>query len=225
MHATGTRYLRRRGRRGDATGRSRLALAERALTALVADAESAGEDRGPSPPPRLVRPRDAGRSCATRAATTSADLLGMKWVTGSSAATRRRACPNQRRRHPERPHDRRPEAILDGGPSPPSGPRRSRASAPALRPAHGVRPRHLVAAIIGAGVQGHSHATRCSGTPCRASAGRPRLAPGTGRDARRDGPHGRDRRRPTRPRPPGGDARADVVVTAASFADRSIASR
>ena len=47
----------------------RLRLAERTMVALVSRRRAAAEDRDPSPARRLVRPRDAGRTCAVRTRT------------------------------------------------------------------------------------------------------------------------------------------------------------
>ena len=103
----------------------RLALAERTMTALVADAEL---------PPKIgVHPRPDGSFAhampaappagATPAATTADDLLGMKWVTGFPAnRTAGLAGRSTRRRHPQRPGhrpaDRRSSTAAR---SPPSG--------------------------------------------------------------------------------------------------------
>jgi len=130
----------------------RLALAERTLTALVADAEL---------PPKIgVHPRAAGSFAHAMPAVLrdpgGADLLGMKWVAGfpdnrasglpaiSAVVILNDATTG------------RPRAILDGGPI--TAERTAAVSGVALarfRPGELGRP--LRAAIIGAGVQGHSH--------------------------------------------------------------------
>ncbi len=135
----------------------RLALAERTMTALVADAEL---------PPKIgVHPRPEGsfahampaalRSSAV-GADTGADLLGIKWVAGF---------PDNRARDLPAIHavvvlsdpaTGEPLAILDGGPI--TAQRTAAVSGVAIArfgpPATDRPPR---AAIVGAGVQGHSH--------------------------------------------------------------------
>ena len=130
----------------------RLALAEQTMTALVADAEL---------PPKIgVHPRPAGSFAHAMPAALrdpdGADLLGMKWVAGFPE-NRASGLPaihavvvlND-------PATGVPRAILDGGPI--TAQRTAAVSGVALSrfgPQRlGRAPR---AAIIGAGVQGHSH--------------------------------------------------------------------
>jgi ornithine cyclodeaminase/alanine dehydrogenase len=130
----------------------RLALAERTLTALVADAEL---------PPKIgVHPRAAGSFAHAMPAVLrdpgGADLLGIKWVAGfpdnrtsglpaiSAVVILNDATTG------------RPRAILDGGPI--TAERTAAVSGVALaRFGPGGLDRPPRAAIIGAGVQGHSH--------------------------------------------------------------------
>lgn len=130
----------------------RLALAERTLTALVADAEL---------PPKIgVHPRPAGSFAHAMPAALrdpgGLDLLGIKWVAGFPE-NRARGLPainavvilND-------PSTGLPRAILDGGPI--TAQRTAAVSGVALA-RFGPRAlgRTARAAIIGAGVQGHSH--------------------------------------------------------------------
>lgn len=130
----------------------RLELAERAMTALVADAEL---------PPKIgVHPRPAGSFAHAMPAVlrdpAGVDLLGIKWVAGFPA-NRATGLPAI---HAvvilSDPATGVPRAILDGGPI--TAQRTAAVSGVALsrfRPGRLARaPR---AAIIGAGVQGHSH--------------------------------------------------------------------
>jgi ornithine cyclodeaminase/alanine dehydrogenase-like protein (mu-crystallin family) len=130
----------------------RLALAERTMTALVSDADL---------PPKIgVHPRPAGSFAHAMPAALrdpgGVDLLGMKWVSGF---------PDNRSQDLPAihaivvlsdPHTGVPVAILDGGPI--TAERTAAVSGVAIR--H-YAPRDLGrpprAAIIGAGVQGHSH--------------------------------------------------------------------
>lgn len=130
----------------------RLELAERAMTALVADAEL---------PPKIgVHPRPAGSFAHAMPAAlrdpAGVDLLGIKWVAGfpENRATGLPAI------HAvvilSDPATGVPRAILDGGPI--TAQRTAAVSGVALsrfRP--GRLDRAPRAAIIGAGVQGHSH--------------------------------------------------------------------
>ena len=130
----------------------RLELAERAMTALVADAEL---------PPKIgVHPRPAGSFAHAMPAVlrdpAGDDLLGIKWVAGfpENRATGLPAI------HAvvilSDPTTGVPRAILDGGPI--TAQRTAAVSGVALSrfgPAALGRAPH--AAIIGAGVQGHSH--------------------------------------------------------------------
>src|SRR5688572_5434964 len=130
----------------------RLELAERAMTALVADAEL---------PPKIgVHPRPAGSFAHAMPAFLrdqgGADLLGIKWVAGfpENRATGLPAI------HAvvilSDPTTGIPRAILDGGPI--TAQRTAAVSGVALsRFGPGRLDRAPRAAIIGAGVQGHSH--------------------------------------------------------------------
>lgn len=197
----------------------RLALAERTMTALVADADL---------PPKIgVHPRPEGSFAHAMPAFLrgapddgTGDRLGIKWVTGS---------PDNRSRGLPAIHavvilsdaaTGEPTAILDGGPI--TAQRTAAVSGVAIArygptPAM-LRGRPPRAAIIGAGVQGHSHLEVLGylapgveiaihdSDPARAEAladaateitGIARAtAAGTGRDATSD---------------------ADIVITAASF--------
>jgi ornithine cyclodeaminase/alanine dehydrogenase-like protein (mu-crystallin family) len=133
----------------------RLALAERAMTALVADAEL---------PPKIgVHPRPDGSfahamPAALRPsrpdATTRDDLLGMKWVTGFPANREGGLAPIHALVVLSDPLTGRPTAILDGGPI--TAQRTAAVSGVVVR--HFADPSASTVAIIGAGVQGHSHA-------------------------------------------------------------------
>jgi alanine dehydrogenase len=130
----------------------RLVLAERTLIALVADAEL---------PPKIgVHPRAAGSFAHAMPAVlrdpSGADLLGIKWVAGfpdnrtsglptiSAVVILNDAATG------------RPRAILDGGPI--TAERTAAVSGVTLaRFGPGELGRPPRAAIIGAGVQGHSH--------------------------------------------------------------------
>ncbi len=133
----------------------RLALAERTLVALVADAEL---------PPKIgVHPRPAGSFAHAmpahlrgRSETGSDDLLGMKWVAGFGAnnavglpAINAVVVLND-------PMTGLPRAILDGGPI--TALRTAAVSGVAIaRFAPVVSGRPPRAALIGAGIQGRSH--------------------------------------------------------------------
>ncbi len=130
----------------------RLALAERTLTALVADAEL---------PPKIgVHPRPAGSFAHAMPAAlrdpAGADLLGIKWVAGfpdnrdlGLPAINAVVILND-------PSTGRPRAILDGGPI--TAERTAAVSGVALaRFGPTGAPRAVRAAMIGAGIQGHSH--------------------------------------------------------------------
>ncbi|HUP54529.1 MAG TPA: hypothetical protein VM408_03400 [Methylomirabilota bacterium] len=132
----------------------RLALAERTMTALVADAEL---------PPKIgVHPRPTGSfahamPAALRGpAAADGDLLGMKWVTGfpdnrvaGLAAINAVVILSD-------PSSGRPRAILDGASI--TAERTAAVSGVAMaRFGPGDLGRAPRAAIIGAGVQGHSH--------------------------------------------------------------------
>lgn len=136
----------------------RLALAERTMTALVADAEL---------PPKIgVHPRSDGSFAHAMPALlrgaspdSAEDLLGIKWVAGF---------PANRERDLPAIHaivvvtdaaTGRPSAILDGGPI--TAQRTAAVSGVAIArfgpTAERLGGRAPVAAVIGAGVQGHSH--------------------------------------------------------------------
>lgn len=130
----------------------RLALAERTLTALVADAEL---------PPKIgVHPRAAGSFAHAMPAAlrdpAGADLLGIKWVTGfpdngdlGLPAINAVVILSD-------PSTGLPRAILDGGAI--TAERTAAVSGVALaRFGPTAAPRTVRAAMIGAGVQGHSH--------------------------------------------------------------------
>src|SRR5688572_12726221 len=95
---------------------ARLALAERAMTALIADAEL---------PPKIgVHPRPEGSfahamPAALRpsgpTATTAEDLLGMKWVTGVPANRAAGIAPINAIVVLSDPATGQPAAVLDGG--------------------------------------------------------------------------------------------------------------
>ena len=136
----------------------RLALAERTMTALVADAEL---------PPKIgVHPRPDGSfahamPALLRGASPDGadDLLGIKWVAGFP--------PNRGRGLPTihavvvvtDPATGRPTAFLDGGPV--TAQRTAAVSGVAIARfgplAARLAGRAPVVAIVGAGVQGHSH--------------------------------------------------------------------
>ena len=132
--------------------RERLELAERAMTALVGDADL---------PPKIgVHPRPSGSFAHAMPAVlrdpAGADLLGIKWVAGFPA-NRAAGLPainavvilND-------PTTGVPRAILDGGPI--TAQRTAAVSGVALSRFRAAPPgRAPRAAIIGAGVQGHSH--------------------------------------------------------------------
>jgi ornithine cyclodeaminase/alanine dehydrogenase len=141
----------------------RLELAERTMTALVADAEL---------PPKIgVHPRPAGSfahamPAALRPsgddATAAGDLLGIKWVTGFPA-NREKGLPAI---HAvvvlTDPGTGAPRAILDGGPI--TAERTAAVSGvaiarfgPLAAAVAGAEDRAPRATVVGAGVQGHSH--------------------------------------------------------------------
>ncbi|MGH2473758.1 MAG: ornithine cyclodeaminase family protein, partial [Candidatus Limnocylindrales bacterium] len=134
----------------------RLVLAERTLTALVADAELPAKiGVHPRPPgsfahamPASLRPRDD--------ATGATDLLGIKWVTGVPSNRGHDLPAIHAVVVMSDPATGEPKAILDGGPI--TAERTAAVSGVAIArfgpTALGRSPR---AAIIGAGVQGYSH--------------------------------------------------------------------
>jgi alanine dehydrogenase len=141
----------------------RLDLAERTMTALVADAEL--------PPKIAVRPRPTGSFAhampaalrpAAAGATTDDDLLGIKWVTGFPE-NRSKGLPAI---HAvvilTDPSSGAPRAILDGGPI--TAERTAAVSGvaiarfgPGAAAVAGAEDRAPRATLVGAGVQGHSH--------------------------------------------------------------------
>jgi ornithine cyclodeaminase/alanine dehydrogenase-like protein (mu-crystallin family) len=135
----------------------RLALAERAMTALVGEAD---------PPPKIgVHPRPSGAFAhAMPAALLPADpdgagrpdLLGIKWVTGFPANAASGLAAIHAVVIVSDPLTGVPTAILDGGPI--TAQRTAAVSGVAIArfgPSGGGSA--VRAAIIGAGVQGHSH--------------------------------------------------------------------
>jgi alanine dehydrogenase len=209
----------------------RLDLAERTMTALVADAEL--------PPKIAVHPRQTGsfahampaalRPSATTSTTTDDDLLGIKWVTGFPE-NRSKGLPTI---HAvvilTDPSSGAPRAILDGGPI--TAQRTAAVSGvaiarfgPGAAAVAGAEDRAPRAMLVGAGVQGHSHLEILGHTlpgvtltvvdrhPDRAEA-LAEAARGTTGIARAEAvpmEHARDATKG-----------ADVVVTAASFTDPS----
>ena len=137
----------------------RLALAERTMTALVADAELPPEDRRPSATGRARSRTRCRRSCAAR--TPTGRTIG--WASSGSpgsAATPTSGLPaDQRPRRPQRSGHRRPgrDPGRRADHRPADG-RRVRASrSPGSGRRAGALGRTVRAALIGAGVQGHSH--------------------------------------------------------------------
>ncbi|CAN5452583.1 ornithine cyclodeaminase [soil metagenome] len=134
-----------------------LDLAERAMTALVADAELPAKiGVHPRPDgsfahamPASLRPERAG-------ATTADDLLGMKWVLGFPANREAGAAPINALVVVNDPATGLPVAILDGGPI--TARRTAAVSGVVVRRfAPTVTGRPVRVAIVGAGVQGRSH--------------------------------------------------------------------
>jgi len=133
----------------------RLALAERTLVALVADAEL---------PPKIgVHPRPAGSFAHAMPAYLRGqdaagrdDLLGMKWVAGFGANNRLGLPAINAVVVLNDASTGLPRAILDGGPI--TALRTAAVSGVAIaRYAPSVAGRPPRAALIGAGIQGHSH--------------------------------------------------------------------
>ncbi len=135
----------------------RIALAERALTALVMDAEM---------PPKIgVHPRPDGSFAhampamvrpSRDGATSADDLLGMKWVAGFPGDTAAGLPPINALVIVNDPATGLPTAILDGGPI--TAQRTAAVSGVVVsRWAPHVAGRRPRATIVGAGVQGHSH--------------------------------------------------------------------
>jgi ornithine cyclodeaminase/alanine dehydrogenase-like protein (mu-crystallin family) len=218
MDAIGTRYLSA----ADVNAamppvEERLALAERTMTALVADAEL---------PPKIgVHPRPprsfAHAMPAVLRDPSGADLLGIKWVAGfpdnrasGLPAIHAVVILND-------PSTGQPRAILDGGPI--TAHRTAAVSGVALArfgPGEPGRSRAPRAAVIGAGVQGHSHLAVLGHVlpgvelvihdrhPDRASALAEAAHATSGIAASRIATSARDATR-----------EADVVITATSFTD------
>jgi ornithine cyclodeaminase/alanine dehydrogenase-like protein (mu-crystallin family) len=137
----------------------RLDLAERAMTALVADAEL---------PPKIgVHPRPEGSFAHAMPAAlrpvardaTTRDLLGIKWVTGFPENRAAGEPPINAVVVLNDPSTGRPIAILDGGPI--TAQRTAAVSGVVIR--RFADPGAATVAIIGAGVQGASHAEMVAG--------------------------------------------------------------
>lgn len=132
----------------------RLALAERTLTALVADAEL---------PPKIgVHPRPADAFAHAMPAhlrggdpDAREDLVGMKWVAGFPTNNERGLPAIHALVVLNDPATGVPTAILDGGPITAS--RTAAISGVAIRRFGPRRDEPVRAALIGAGVQGRSH--------------------------------------------------------------------
>ena len=134
---------------------TRLALAERTLIALVADAEL--------PPKIAIHPRPEGSFVHAMPAYLrgsdpdgGGDLVGMKWVAGYATnsglgipAINALVVLND-------PLSGLPVAIVDGGPI--TAARTAAVSGVAIRQFAPIVSRHSRATLIGAGVQGRSHA-------------------------------------------------------------------
>jgi ornithine cyclodeaminase/alanine dehydrogenase-like protein (mu-crystallin family) len=226
--ASGIRYLR-----GDDVIaampplETRLALAERAMTALVGDAElppKIGVHPRPEGSfahamPALLRPSagpdgapgaGGAATAAAAASVTGGDLLGIKWVTGFPTARATGGAPIHALVMLNDPATGLPIAILDGGPI--TAQRTAAVSGVVVR--RFADPDAETVAIVGAGVQGASHVEMLAGVlpgarlvihdrhPDRAAA----LAASAGARAA-TAPTARD-----------AVADADVVITAATFA-------
>lgn len=142
----------------------RIELAERAMVALVADAELPAKiGVHPRPPgsfghamPAYLRAPGNGQSSGQSSGESSSDLVGLKWVTGFPAnrdlglpAIHATVIVND-------PDTGQPSAILDGGPI--TADRTAAVSGVAIR--HWARPPASTAsrvAILGAGIQARSH--------------------------------------------------------------------
>jgi len=133
----------------------RLALAERTLVAL------AKPDGAELPPKLAIHPRPAASfihamPAIYRGASVEGDLVGMKWVAGFATNTAQGLPGISATVIMNDPGTGFPVAILDGGPI--TAQRTAAVSGVALsrfKPI--VAGRALRAALIGAGVQGHSH--------------------------------------------------------------------
>lgn len=133
---------------------AQLALAERTLIALVADAEL--------PPKIAIHPRPEGSFVHAMPAHLrgpeadgGADLVGMKWVAGYATNNDRGLPAINALVVLNDPQTGLPLAILDGGPI--TAARTAAVSGVAIRRFAPVLARRLRAALIGAGVQGRSH--------------------------------------------------------------------
>lgn len=136
----------------------RLALAERTMTALVADAEL---------PPKIgVHPRPTGSFAHAMpaylrgaAGDGTDDLLGVKWVAGFPGNREQGLAAIHAVVVVSDPRTGEPTAILDGGPI--TAQRTAAVSGVAIRhfgPDHrALGGRAARVAIVGAGVQGHAH--------------------------------------------------------------------
>ena len=134
---------------------TRLALAERTMTALVADAEL---------PPKIgIHPRPAGSFVHAMPAhlrdprgDAAFDLVGMKWVSGFATNNERGLPAVNALVVLNDPRTGLPVSILDGGPI--TAARTAAVSGVAIqRFAPRIEGRPIRAALIGAGTQGRSH--------------------------------------------------------------------
>ena len=137
----------------------RLDLAARTMIALVADAELPPKiGVHPRPERSFAHAMPAALRPARPDATTADDLLGIKWVTGVPGNRAAGLPPIHAVVILSDPATGRPQAILDGGPI--TAQRTAAVSGVVVRRfALGARR----VAIIGAGVQGHSHAEMLAG--------------------------------------------------------------
>jgi ornithine cyclodeaminase/alanine dehydrogenase-like protein (mu-crystallin family) len=133
---------------------TRLALAERTLVALVADAEL--------PPKIAIHPRPEGSFVHAMPAhlrgpdpAGGADLVGMKWVAGYSTNNALGLPAISALVVLNDPRTGLPAAILDGGPI--TAARTAAVSGVAIRRFGPILTRRPRGALIGAGVQGRSH--------------------------------------------------------------------
>jgi ornithine cyclodeaminase/alanine dehydrogenase len=194
----------------------RLRLAERTMTALVADAEM--------PPKIAIHPRpDASFAHAMPAflrgpaGDGSTDAVGMKWVAGYPTNTLRGLPGIHATLILNDPLTGIPIGILDAGPI--TAQRTAAVSGVAMRryaPPVGGRPRRV--ALIGAGVQGHSHVPVIghvlAGCQLAVFDPDPARAESLAEEARRTDGIGSARTAPTAREAVDG---ADVVVSAAAF--------
>lgn len=136
----------------------RLALAERALTALVADAELPAKiGVHPRPDGSFAHAMPASlRPAGGEEGAPDGDLLGIKWVSGFPANRALGLAPIHALVVVNDPTTGRPTAILDGGPI--TADRTAAVSGVVIRHwAPRVVGRAVRATIVGAGVQGRSH--------------------------------------------------------------------